>query len=80
MFLFATELIGYVWLSIPCDTAELEISPLDIVDGALLQIAAVVGAAFCGRSFRTIQQLGNAPGLMPEAAEIDIIAAVQEKV
>ncbi|EKM58330.1 uncharacterized protein PHACADRAFT_252566 [Phanerochaete carnosa HHB-10118-sp] len=78
MFLFAIELVGYVWLSIPCDPAELEVPPLDIAESVLLQVAASVGAAFCGRSFRTIRQLGNATELVPEAA--DPVTAAQEKV
>lgn len=78
MFLFAIELIGYVWLSTPCDSAEVKIPPFDIVESVLLRVAAYVGAAYCGWSIRTIRQLGNTPELGPGAA--DPIAAAQEKV
>jgi len=81
MLLFMIELIGYVWLSIPCNPAEIETPPLDIVDSMFLQVAAIVGAMFCGRSFRTVRKLGNAPESVPEATQIEAAAAaVQEKV
>ena len=81
MFLFSIMLIGYVWASAPCNAAEIESPPLDIVEAILLQIVAAIGGGFCGLVTRTVRKLGEAPAPVRENLSPEEQAdAVQEKV